>query len=749
LSWGSSSGANLYRVQVSANTGFTPTVYDDSLAATSVNVPGPLALNSTYYWRVRAKGNTGSSNYSAEASFTTTPAATSAPVGPSPAHDAVGVSVSTSLAWTAFTGATSYHVQFGTDSSFATTLLNDSLTVTSASRILPFTLTQNTRYHWRVKAMGPAGTSAWSSIFSFNTPPPVPGAPVLASPADNAFAVSLSPTLSWSAGTGATPTSYRVQLSTDPTFGTTVVNDSLSGTSRAVSGLVLNGVYYWRVRAHNSGGIGPYSAMRTFTTTVSAPAKPTLGFPGNLATNVDVFTDVTWQAASGAMSYRLQVSTDSTFATSLINDSTLTGLTRNIGQLANTTVYYWRVTAKNPAGTTTSDRRSFTSGTAPTIVPPAPDLANPSSSIPAQFSTGIAVSNVTFSWNPAATARWYHLQVATDNQFNNKVYNDSGFTGTTRVVPGPLAGSTPHFWRVRAINGVGAGPYSASWTFTTGAVTPAAPALLLPDQYSTGVSTTPTLTWAAVTGATTYRLQVSLNPGFSSFVVNDSALTTTSRAIGPLLENTAYYWRVSAKNSAGTSGFHALAPYQFFTGTAPVPAKPDLITPALYAENVATNTALVWGASVGATRYHVQLSTSPTWVSFIVNDSTTTSTTKTGLSLAANTTFYWRVRAINSSGSSEYASSMFVTGQGTAILPKEISLRGIAGDKGSLRFALPENQRVSIRLFGTGGRKLVPNVDKVFDAGYHTIALPPELHGTFYLVEFTAGPYRKIVKIHP
>jgi hypothetical protein len=98
--------------------------------------------------------------------------------------------------------------------------------------------------------------------------PPVilpPTAPVLATPVDNAIGVPVSTSLSWVAVPGAT--TYRVQVSTSSTFTTSVVDDStLTGTSRAVSGLANSTMYYWRVRAKNAAGFGAFSAARSFKT---------------------------------------------------------------------------------------------------------------------------------------------------------------------------------------------------------------------------------------------------------------------------------------------------------------------------------------------------------------------------------------------------------------------------------------------------------------------------------------------------
>jgi hypothetical protein len=92
------------------------------------------------------------------------------------------------------------------------------------------------------------------------------------------------------------------------------------------------------------------------------------------------------------------------------------------------------------------------------------------------------------------------------------------------------------------------------------------------------VSTVPTLSWEAAAGAATYCVQVSLNPQFTTYVLNDSTMTTTSRAIGSpngtgqLAGFTDHYWRVSAKNSAGTSAYSTI--FRFTTGE-PVALRPS------------------------------------------------------------------------------------------------------------------------------------------------------------------------------
>jgi len=88
-------------------------------------------------------------------------------------------------------------------------------------------------------------------------------------------------------------------------------------------------------------------------------------------------------------------------------------------------------------------------------------------------------------------------------------------------------------------------------------VVPAAPTLASPSNGATGVSTSPTLSWNASSGATSYRLQVSTDSSFLSVVV-DRIVTSTSQQLSGLASSTTYYWRVNATNSAGTSNWSSV-----------------------------------------------------------------------------------------------------------------------------------------------------------------------------------------------
>ena len=84
---------------------------------------------------------------------------------------------------------------------------------------------------------------------------------------------------------------------------------------------------------------------------------------------------------------------------------------------------------------------------------------------------------------------------------------------------------------------------------------PSAPSLSSPSNGASAQPTTLTLTWATSAGATQYHLQLSTTSALTTFVVNDSSLTGTSKSVGLLSNGTTYYWRVRAGSSAGWSAF--------------------------------------------------------------------------------------------------------------------------------------------------------------------------------------------------
>lgn len=180
---------------------------------------------------------------------------------------------------------------------------------------------------------------------------------------------------------------------------------------------------------------------------------------------------------------------------------------------------------------------------------------------------------------------------------------------------------------------------------------PNAPTLSSPANNATNQSLSPTLSWAASSGATSYNLEYSTSSNFTSGNTLITGITSTSRGISGLLNSTTYYWRVNATNDIGTSDWSAVGN---FTTTAPVtlPAAPTLRSPANNATNVSRTATMSWNAVTGATSYEIQISTDVNFGTITFGRSGLTGTSvRVSPSLGSRTVYYWRVRAANNAGS--------------------------------------------------------------------------------------------------
>ncbi|MFI5253673.1 MAG: fibronectin type III domain-containing protein [Bacteroidota bacterium] len=641
VSWNASIGAASYRCQVATDSLFGSPILDDSTITLTTRQLNGLSYSTTYYWRVNAKNTMGTSAYSTVWNFTTIPLPPSIPILAAPTSGSVNQPTSLTLSWNASNGAVTYRCQVASDSLFNNKLVNDS-TLTTLSRQVT-ALAGGTMFYWRVNAANAGGTSAFSTVWNFTTQVPPPTIPVLSSPTNNAINQPTSLLLNWSAATGAA--SYRCQLATDSLFTAILIDDStIVSTSRQINGLVNNIKYYWRVNAKNSTGTSAYSTIWNFTTIPAIPAAPILATPSNGSINQPITLTLTWNASTGATTYRCQVATDSLFSALIVNDSTISTTTRQVGSLAGGTIYFWRVNASNAGGTSGySTVWNFTTQIAP---PSAPTLASPLNN-----SSNQPVS-LTLNWNAASGAASYRCQVATDSLFTAILLDDSTIVSTSRQING-LVNNIKYYWHVNAKNTTGTSAYSTIWNFTTIPAIPAAPILATPSNGSINQPITLTLTWNASTGTSTYRCQVATDSLFSTLIVNDSTISTTTRQVGSLTGGTIYYWRVSASNAGGTSAFSST---WSFTTVLPAPAAPVLVSPISGSLNQATTLQLYWNLVNGATSYILQAASDSLFTHLVAVDTTSADSQRIG-PLPNSTTYYWHVSAQNSGGTSAFSTT--------------------------------------------------------------------------------------------
>jgi hypothetical protein len=640
LSWNSVSNASTYAIRVSTSTGFTTTVSSQTgVAGLSASVSG-LTAGTTYYWEVNATNGSGTGAWSNVWSFTTIIAPPAAPTLALPSNNAMNQLTSPILSWSTVTGAVTYNVLVSTSMSFTATVSSQTGVAGLSASVSG--LAAGTPYYWEVSATNAGGTGGWSSVWSFTTIA-IPGTPTLTSPSNNATNQSTALTLNWSTVTSAS--TYNVLVSTSASFTSTVASQTgVAGLSASVSGLAAGTPYYWEVSATNAGGTGGWSNVWSFTT-IAIPGMPTLALPSNNVTNQSTALTLNWNTVMGAASYNVLVSTSASFTSTVASQTGIAGLSASVSGLANSTPYYWEVSATNAGGTSAwSGVWSFT-----TIIatPVAPSLALPLNNAVNQS------TSPTLSWGVVAGATLYSVLVSTSTSFVTTVTSQTGITGLSALVSG-LANGTPYYWEVNATNASGTSAWSSIWSFTTIIATSGAPTLVSPTDSATNQATSPTLSWSTVTGAASYNILVSSVSNFGSTVSSQTGLTTLFATVSGLANAALYYWEVNATNAGGTGVWSSV---WSFTTVVSAPRAPVLSSPTSGPQPTSGLT-LSWASnSAGGpvTSYQLQVTTDASFTTTVYNWSSVLTTSQALPTLIGGISYYWEVGATGPGGGPVWA----------------------------------------------------------------------------------------------
>ncbi len=387
----------------------------------------------------------------------------------SPTNSSVGQQTSLTFSWESCTCAKSYSVQISTSSAFTTVIPNQADLTASTTTVSG--LSGSTTYYWQVNSANSAGSSAWSSVWTFTTQSGLPS-PVLGTPANGSTGLPTTVALGWGAVSGAS--TYGIQVSTASNFSTTVSSQlGYAPTADTIGGLANGTTYYWEVNATDSAGTGGWSAVWSFTTVSNqSTSSPVQGSPANGATILQTSVALGWGTVNGALSYGVQVSTVSTFATTVYSQLGLTPSTDTIGGLVNGTTYYWEVNGTTAGGTSAwSGVWSFTVVINQTSPPAAPTTSVPSNGAINQ------PTSIILSWGSGSNATSYSIRVSTGAAFATTIVYQQGLTVPTIIING-LSDSATYYWQVTASNNVGSSSWSGVWSFST-TVIPLPPMVIL------------------------------------------------------------------------------------------------------------------------------------------------------------------------------------------------------------------------------------------------------------------------------
>ena len=434
---------------------------------------------------------------------------------------------------------------------------------------------------------------------------------------------------------------YEIYRSTQQSTGFTLLGTTTS-TSYVNTGAAVGKTYYYKVRALNvDGAAGAYSSTVSGAAKAVAPAAPTV----TMTYSDGGKPKLTWSAVSGAASYRVYRSESRGTGYSLLGTTTSTSYV-NTGAAAGKT-YYYRVKAVNSAGT--SAYSNIVSGRAKAAIPAAPRVTIGNSS---------ASGKPQLTWAAVDGAAKYEIYRSTQQSTGYSLLGTT--TSTSYVNTGAAAGIT-YYYKVRAVNSAGTSAYSNIVSGRAKAAIPAAPRVTIGNSSDSGK---PKLTWAAVDGAAKYEIYRSTqqSTGFTLLgTTTSTSYVNTGAAVGKT-----YYYKVRALNVDGAAG--AYSSTVSGAAKAVAPAAPTVTM--TYSDG--GKPKLTWSAVSGAASYRVYRSESRGTGYSLLGTTTSTSYVNTGA--AVGKTYYYRVKAVNSAGTSAY--SNIVSGTARTPAPAAPVLKG-------------------------------------------------------------------------
>ena len=391
-------------------------------------------------------------------------------------------------------------------------------------------------------------------------------------------------------------------------------NGEILGATSSTYTATATGTYSLTVTT--SGGCTATSNTASVTIiTVSVPS-------GLFASNIQLDrATMNWSAVANAHHYdiRLRAQGAASWTTLIPN---LQGTSRQKTGLSSATTYEWQIRSACSSDTSTSSAWSSTQ-TFTTLTPCTVPL-NP-------VTTAITPTAATLTWDAIAGSWGYRVRYRTSP--NGAWTFDT--TNTNSITISGLSTSTAYQWRVKGLcdsAGTNTSPWTSTQNFTT--LTPVIPCDVPTGLASVVAGTSVTLTWSAVTGASTYDLRRRVQ-GTATWTYHNN-LSSPTRTINNLTQGSTYEWEVMTACSWGSESSWSTTETFDIAAACTAPTNLD-------EQNITLNSVdLTWDAVPGAVQYKIKVK--QIGVPGATNLFTSSNTISvTGLNPASD--YKWRVRS--------------------------------------------------------------------------------------------------------
>ncbi|MBI4282907.1 MAG: c-type cytochrome [Chloroflexi bacterium] len=602
-----------FRIERATSSDFLTNLFTAQVVANSVSYSDTTTIGSTiYYYRVFAYSASGDSAASNIASATTPVSTATPPAIPTGLTASAIGATQINLTWLDnATTETGYRIDRATSSTFNANLVTTTLGANTTG-YNDITVSDNTTYYYRVYAFNSAGNSAASNTATVTTP-----------------AAVIDPAALYAANCAVCHGANRQ-----------------GGSASALTSSALSSRTLAQVTATITNGTTGMSAYSTSLTSaqISALAQWLKGNPPTapsvlIATAVSAGqVNLTWvDNASDETGFRSERATESTFTANLVTNTVAANMVSyNDTTVTGNTTYYYRIFAINSSGDSVASN-------AVSVITPASTAAIPA--VPTGVAAdALSATQVNVTWIDNATNETgYRVDRATDDIFTTNLVTVNTAANAVSYSDTTVSGSTTYYYRIYAFNSAGNSAASNKCSVTT----PAAP-----------------IDPAALYSANCASCHGANRQGGSASALTSSALSgrTLSQVTNTIANGTA--GMPAFGSTLSSAQISALA--QWLKGSLPS-APTNLTATAVSAGQI--NLTWVDNAS-DETGVRIQRATESTFTANLITTTVAANVVSyNDTTVTGNTTYYYRIFAINSAGDSAASNTVSVTTPASTVTP--------------------------------------------------------------------------------